>query len=749
MKKAIILALLVLSSCSGKWYKETSDGLRAQTSLYDVELVCYDRGVVRIVKSPLGIEASRSEPLSLNLERKRCTFELSEPSEGVVRLATDSIRVFIFEDGSPIRFENARGESLLRESEHCCQNCCQGFILSDDEAIYGLGQHRGGDFNLRGKSRLLRNENMEISIPLIHSSKGYALWWNNYSETGFKDDEEGMTFTSDTGDDKDYFVIYGGSADGVIREIRSLTGEAPMFPLWSYGFLQSRERYTSADQLVGMVSKFRQERVPLDGIIQDWQYWGTDHAYWNAVEFLNPEYSDPETMLSDIHSMNAHCMISVWPSFGPKTNIYKDLEAANALLPFETFPQGNGVRNFDPFNPKGQDIYWSYLKNIYDKGMDGWWLDATEPECTIKDDRELDARTAAGPFRELRNAYALACVEGVYERQMKYDPLHRPLILTRSASLGTQRYAHCWSGDVVSGWKELADQIPAALSFSLTGLPYWNSDIGGFFSGNNFPQGNKDPEFQRLYLRWMQLGVFSGMMRSHGTNTPREIFNFGASGGAMYDAQLKCINLRYRLLPYIYSTAYQISANAATLMRPLMMDYAGCEDVKDEFMFGRSLLVAPIVTDEAFREVLLPDGSWTDFWTGQKKGGSFECDDFIPLFVKAGTILPIGPQVQYSTEKPWDDLQLRIYPGADGSFVLYEDEGDGFGGSSKIEFKWNDREGKLEIARREGSFEGMPKTRKFRLAIVREGFAVGLGDEDFDVEVEYSGSSISVDFNKI
>ena len=382
-----------------------------------------------------------------------------------------------------------------------------------------------------------------------------------------------------------------------------------MFPLWTFGYWQSKERYKSQDELVGVVKKYRELGVPLDGIIQDWQYWGNNYL-WNAMEFLNPEFYNPQKMVDDIHNLNAHVIISIWNSFGPETKQYKELDKIGALMDFKTWPESgsekwppnpdypSGVRVYDPYNPEARDIYWKYLeKGIFSLGMDGWWMDSSEPDHLQFKPSDFDNKTYLGSFRKVRNAFPLMTVGGLYQHQRAVTSDKRVFILTRSAFAGQQRYgANTWSGDVVASWDALRNQISAGLNFSLCEIPYWNSDIGGFFLWN-FKNTLNDPDYRELYARWIQFGAFCPMMRTHGTDAPREIFQFGKKGDKVYDAIEKSINLRYSLLPYIYSASWDVTANQSTMMRALMMDFPKDKqvlDINDQYMFGKSLLVCPV-----------------------------------------------------------------------------------------------------------------------------------------------------------
>lgn len=771
MKNLLVIMCLCIQIVPlwGQSVSRTPHGVKVETKVACVELECFSSSIIRVKKYPLG-QMPEKQSLSVTMQPEKVKYKIQEVDNQVI-LTTSELTVsldivqnqvcFVTKDGKVLLAEkpSSTGFISFNDAGNSTYQIRQTFLLDNDEAIYGLGQHQQGKMNQRNQTLFLQQANTEICIPLVHSIKGYALFWDNYSPTTFTDNAQGMTFDSEVGDLCDYYFVYGGGADKVVAGLRELTGQAPMFPLWTFGFWQSRERYVSQDELVSVVAKYRDLKVPLDGIIQDWRYWGEDHKDWNAVEFRNPKFPDPKKMMEEVHHLNAHAIISVWPSFGPATGIYADLKALNKLMVHETFPQDNGVKVYDTYDPVARDIYWKYMnKNMFSIGMDGWWLDATEPEHSPAKEGDLDFQTYLGSFRKVRNAFPLVSVGGVYDHQRQEASDKRVFILTRSAFAGQQRYAaQAWSGDVVSDWDVLRNQIPAALNISLTGIPYWNSDIGGFFSGRKFPEGVKDPAFHELYVRWMQFAAFTGMMRSHGTNTPREIFMFGECGYWAFDAQEKMINLRYRLLPYVYSTSWEVTSNGESLMRALFSDFPKDKkviDIGDEYMFGKSILVAPVTSGVRRRSLYLPEGTqWIDFWTGEMQKGGQEISreapiDIIPLYVKAGSIVPVGPSVQFATEKLWDDLQVRIYPGADGEFTLYEDENDNYnyekGKYTTVRMTWSDKDRQLTIHPRQGSYDGMLQNRNFRIVVVDNLKGLGLDNESYTVNVEYKGKKLNI-----
>ncbi len=696
-----------------------------------------------------------------------------------------------------LTFLTAKGKLLLKEKSCDVKEARQTFTLDKDEAIYGLGTIQNGKMNRRGEKKRMEQSNLEDFQNVLQSIKGWGIYWENYSPTLFEDNANGMTFDAEVGNGVDYYFMYGKSADGVIAQMRYLSGDVPMFPLWTYGFWQSKERYKSARETESIVDQYRALNVPLDGIIQDWQYWGSNYL-WNAMDFLAEDFSNGKQMIQNVHKKNAHFMISIWASFGPMTQQFRELEAKGLLMPFETWPQSgishvwppimkypSGVKVYDAFHPEARAIYWKYLKTLYDYGCDAWWMDSTDPDFFNPKESDYEHKVYGGTWRSQRNAFPLETVRGIYQSQRKDDKGKRIFIMTRSSYAGQQHYgSNMWSGDVNSSWDMLRKQVPAGLSYSLTGNPNFNTDIGGFFCGSYNTKGSgsapKNPQFQELFVRWMQYGLFCPVFRSHGADAPREIWQFGQKGEPIYDAIEKQIRLRYRLIPYLYSIAWQVTSNNDSYMRPLFSDFAADKNVwntTDEFMFGHSILAAPIVNPQYTEEKIirtdamtgwnrqdvkgenaqgvdwsatktatkyLPKGAtWYDFWTGkQYKGGqnvTLETTiDRVPMFVRAGSILPLGPEMQYVGEKKWDNLEMHVYPGANGSFVLYEDEGDNYnyekGAYATITFQWNDSKKVLTIGDRQGNYPGMLKTRTFTIVMPN-------GQQK---QVEYSGSKTEI-----
>ena len=798
MKKQLLI-LTALASCMSSWtqnIKETDSGVKFQTAspILNGEIIFYSPSIVRVIKYPSAqMPDKKSYPIIKTPEKINIVYKRNGDK---IQMKTENMLVTLHSSTGKVTYQTLQGDTLLSEKElgtnftprkdvtRDAFTVSQAFALQPEEAIYGLGQRQSGAMNHRNQQVHLSNGNTNICIPYFTSEKGYGVYWDNPGISQFSDTPYETSFSSQVGECADYYFMYeDGTQDGVIACIRNLTGNAPMFPLWTMGYWQCRERYKSPDELCEVLDKYRELKVPLDGIVQDWQYWGCD-SNWNAMKFMNPRYINklddkealrylpngedktakfdkprfktPEEMIKYVHKNNAHLMISVWASFGPWTDQFKELDKMGALLKFETWPPKSGAHPYDPFNKDARDLYWRYLSHLHNMGIDAWWTDSTEPDHLNPKDSDFDLMTADGSFRSVHNAFPLATNQGVYNNQRAVSNDKRVFQMTRSGYFGQQHYgALSWSGDVVSRWEVLRNQIPAGLNFTLCGIPYWNTDLGGFF-GWEYNNDCTNVAYQELHARWFQWGCFMPLMRNHCSSPMmNEIWRFGKEGDWAYDAQKRFIDLRYRLLPYIYSLTGAVTHENGTIMRPLVMDFATDRKailLDNEYMFGKNILVCPVTQPLYTKkvegnkgvatvaniakasspvQVYLPKGSkWIDFWTNEMiEGGreiSRECPiSIMPLYIKAGSILPLGPKVQYTSEKKWNDLDICIYPGANGEFTLYEDEFDNYdyekGAFTSIRFTWDDANRTLTISDRNGSYPGMLKNRRFNLTVMKPG----------------------------
>jgi alpha-D-xyloside xylohydrolase len=586
--------------------------------------------------------------------------------------------------------------------------------------------------------------------------------------------ERSTSLWSEVGDGVDYYFAYGPGLDRVLAGYRRLTGEAPMMPRWAFGLWQSRQRYETQQQSLDVVDGFRSRRIPFDNIVQDWFYW-PENA-WGSHRFDPVRFPDPDAWVRAIHERNARLMISVWGKFYPGTENFEAMRSKGFLYEStlrsgfkDWVGPGYPYTFFDAFNPEARKLFWSQVdRDLFRRGVDAWWMDATEPDLLPTPD--LDAQrahmhpTAMGTGSRVLNAYPLLNSEGVYEGQRAAAPDQRVFILTRSAFAGQQRYAAAtWSGDITSTWTAFRQQIPAGLNFSLSGIPYWTVDIGGFAVPGRFSRKDPKPEdveeWRELNARWFEYGTFLPLTRVHGEAPKREMWEMGGETHPAYQAILKFDRLRYRMLPYVYSLAGAVAHEAGTFLRPLVMDFPqdpASRRVADQFLFGPALLVSPVTDYKARRRpVLLPQGaSWYDFWTGSPIAGGRTIDaaapyDAMPVHVRAGSILPFGPELQWTGEKPADPVTIFVYAGADGAFTLYEDDGLTYGyekgAFSRIPIRWDDATGTLRIGKREGSFPGMLAQRTFEVVKVGKTKPVGFSFEPKpDRTVRYEGTAVEV-----
>ena len=816
-----------------------ADGVTLTMSPGKMKLtVCAD-GIVRVMYSPTETLPVGQDFVMTNHSWKSVSFKMAD-ANGKVTVTTSKLKVAVDKTTGATSFYDASGKLLLSEPADGGKTMTavtvngessyrpeQTFISPADEFIYGLGQFQEGIWNWRGMPQQLRQLNTEISLPMIVSSYGYGLLWNNASLTDFNpaDPEVALTnktgtftttdagdyvfmvkdgdrrnligvqvngetltaitnmwvtynlsakttlpanttctvtllgggrtakiyarplgntttFRSEVGDAIDYYFFYGPTADEIIAGYRLATGDAPLFPLAAYGFWQCRERYSSQEQILSAASEFRARQIPVDYIVQDWQYWGS-HG-WGAYEWDLSHYPDPSNMIAELHTNHFRYMISVWSN--PSGIVGRALKA---------MPQGLIPRSqwMDVYNPAVRSLRWKYLDSaFFSIGADAWWQDATEPG----DDGNSvnDVQIFTGSANRVRNSYPLFANEATYDGQRVTDPSKRVVILSRSAYLGQQRYAAAaWSGDIRGDWTTFARQICGGLNFSITGLPYWTTDTGGFFHPRD---QYTSPDYNELLTRWFEWSTFCPILRIHGNGTATEIWNW------LPETQTNLIAydwLRYRMLPYNYSVAWKITHDQFTPMRALVMDFPGDKNVLpigDEYMFGTAFLVSPVTAPQATsREVYLPAGtSWTDFWTGETLAGGKNVTanapvNILPLYVRAGSIVPLGPVVQYAMQKPADPIELRVYRGADGQFILYEDKGDSYdyekGKYATISFEWNEAKQTLTIGKRSGSFPNMLKERTFHVVFVSSNHGAGMAAETKpDAVVHYTGKVLTI-----
>ncbi len=924
--------LLFSSQCSlnNPEIRIIKNGIELSKGKHNLKVQFYGENIVRIIKWDLAAGTSVRKSLSVIQDTPADLGIRVEENGNQVFLKSTELYLRVSKTAGTIEYLNADSSTILKEmgpavfspvvyAADSGFSIQQQFQLSDHEGIYGLGQHQSGYFNYRGKRVVLAQANTEAVSPFLISTGNYGILWDNYSKTIFEDLSTGTSFWSDLADNIDYYFISGRNMDEVISGYRWLTGKAPMYGKWAYGYWQSKEHYDTQAELMSVAEKYRRLKIPIDNMIQDWDYWN-GAANWGGMFFDKTLFPEPKKMCDQLHKMNFHIIISIWPALGPKTAIYADMSRHGFLYK----PVGwAGFKYYDAYNPAANALYWQYLRNgLYTQGLDGWWIDSTEPDVVnamTKESSEYElkkmGRNYLGSWARYLNAFSLAMTDDIYKYWRQETSQRRAYILTRSTYAGQQRNAATtWSGDIGASWEIYRNQIPAGINHSMSGIPYWTFDIGAFVLGaygGVFMQGGKDPAYQELYTRMFQLGAFSPIFRSHGSETPREIWEMGE----FVPAILRIDNLRYRLLPYIYSLAWMVTSRDYTIMRGLPMDFPDDEKtytIGDQFMFGPALLVCPVteymyyrppeqseligpeffqtkdgkpglqakyykdaarqnlskeqidpnidiiwytgrpeyVTDSTYaihwegklvpaesgkyqfhllcydakriilngdtlrmvytsveqytrpveltvgekydlivetenrstgaarmrlfwktpamfareqskidreksRQIYLPAGrNWYDFWTGEVTAGGRQIKtaapiELIPLFVKAGSIIPLGPFLQFSTEKPADPLELRIYPGADADFTLYEDENDNYnyekGIYATIAFNWNDAQRMLTISERKGEFPAMLKKRTINIVLVSKDHGSGLEiSAKADKSVFYDGKAITI-----
>jgi alpha-D-xyloside xylohydrolase len=726
--------------------------------------VCSD-SVIRVLYSPTATFPKKTEYVVIKQSWPTAKWTM-QSSDDAVTLSTSRLKITVTKKDGAIAYADENGNALVQESSRKLTPekvngedtyRAESFvnIYGSHEALYGLGQHQAGVWNYRGDSVDISQDNSDIAVPLMLSSKGYGIFWNNTSRSRFNNRFANYLYiSSEVADVIDYYFLYGPDFDKIIGEYRDLTGQAPMFGKWAYGFWQCKNRYKSQEEILGVAKKYRDLHIPVDNIVQDWFWWNRKGEF-----VFNKNYPDPKGMIDQLHNENFHLMISIWPFFEPGSKNYDYMQSKGwfvdkfkyAKPPYHT----DAMAVYDATSPEARKFYWDKVnEGLFSIGADAWWMDTTEPETEGQEENILlNHKLAAGSGNRYVNVYPLLDTGAVYEGQRSASDKKRVFILSRSAFAGSQRNAvTAWSGDINSDWFSFRRQIPAGLNFALSGIPYWTTDIGGFVFGSP-----TDPAFRELFIRWFQYATFNPVLRVHGTRKPdeNELWSYGP------DAQGILVNfdrLRYRMLPYIYSLAWKTTSEAYTPMRPLVMDFRNdsrAQDIGDQFMYGPAFLVNPVTEpSSSTRPVYLPNATWYDFWTGSRIEGGRMINaitplDRVPVYVRAGSIVPLGPDEEWSTQKAEEPIELRIYAGANGDFTIYEDENDGYdyekGVYATIPLHWDDAEHALTIGERKGQFPGMLQERTFRVVFVRDNHGVGVNPADAaDKVVQYSGKQISV-----
>lgn len=923
---AFFMLVSVVLNAAGISFQRIPNGVSFSTDKQTKTYVFYTDRIVKIHTLPSDLTTKEKTELVVTAIPEQVAIDYSENNQRM-RLSTSELVLEIDKQTGKTLFLSARTGKKYLEDTGMTQSAdsefslAQNFRITPTESLYGLGQFQDGVMDYRGQELLLAQSNQIAIVPFMLSTNQYGLLWNIYSKSLFTEKQNHMSFQTSYKEALEYYFIAGETPDKVISGYRHLTGKTPMFPKTAFGFWQSKERYTGFEELHQVVGDYRKRDLPIDNIVQDWQYWG-DNTMWSAMYFEPFHFPNPANNIEKLHSQNIKLMCSVWPAPGSRTHLYAELKEKNLLFEPTHWCTGKLI---DFYHPEAKQIYYKHLKRgLLENGVDAVWFDGTEPEVnntsnqdyTEKGILSLAEKCHLGDIRQYFNTYSLEASKSVYENYRK-DYNDRIFILTRSAFTGQQRNATVtWSGDIGASWDILRKQISAGLNYCMAGIPYWTHDIGGFFPNGpigEFIDGIKNPCYRELYARWFQFGAFTPIFRSHGTGTPRDAYLFEEDELA-YNSLKNTLNLRYQLMPYIYSNAWRVYSEDYTLMRGLAMDFKDkkIKNIDDTYMFGQSLLVQPItkamyrptatigaiiatdylrnlngekglsveyfnsrnlqnkvyetthanidhnwggiapenlpmnnfsmtwqgkilppksgeyelgaIVDDGFRvyindeliidswmyrstryvsgrytfekgkeykirvdyfdaggeagikltwrmpEELIADASkpttdlfqttylpadtdWYDFWTGKKhKGGQKVTREYtlneLPLFVKAGTILPIGPRIQYATEETGKPMEIRIYRGKDASFTLYEDDNETYdyekGEYATIEFKWNDKARTLSISDQKGIFKGMKPNKTFHITVVDTAHGIGIDSSQPAQIIGYTGKSVEV-----
>src|ERR1017187_166633 len=714
-------------------------------------------------------------------------FSIAEKGNQII-ITTAKLMILVNKNSEAITYSDLQNNVILAEAnEHNkvmqdttvagsqTYSCATSFQSPAGEGLFGLGCHPLDSLSINYKGR---NQDMAIkyltgAVPVMLSTKGYGLMWDNYAESKFYGAENNntqFTYISESGKMVDYYFFYGPAFDNIINSYRNLTGRAPMYAKWAFGLFQSQDRYKTQEEVLAPAAAYRKAHIPVDVIVQDWYYW---YPLPIGSHVMNPiTYPNPKAMVDQLHNEHFHAMISIWPCFGSGTNNFNALKAAGNLtsITWDNFLVHTRDTYYDAHSPKAREMYWDQARDSLIKryGWDAWWVDQCEPDTEDPNDRKK-ANFYTGKGIDYFNTYSLMHTVGLYNKWRRDIPGKRIYLLTRQTFAGQQRNAATlWSSDISSTFHDFKDQVTQGINACSSGIPYWTSDIGGYITRTNstgIPDWTR-PDFRELFTRWFQFGTFCPIMRIHGRGE-RALFSKN------WDEETRIIllkfdDLRYRLLPYNYSLGAKVTLDNYTIMRSLPFDFrkdTAVYSIPDEYMFGPAFLVNPVTeqlysndpanTSTKTRKVYLPKGAdWFDFWTGKKLSGGQAIDaaapiDIMPLYVKAGSIVPMGKVMEWATQKPEDTIELRIYPGADGSFTLYEDVNETYnyenGQYATFTFKWNNAAKILSITNRKRSFPGMLQKRIFNVVVVNENKGAGVAEtRQIDKVIMYNGKDVNI-----
>lgn len=767
------------SRAAVKSFTKDADGvtLKLDKGLLKIRICASD--IVEVKYTIFNSFEKRASLVVNNTWAAKTPFNVTEKG-GKVIISTSRLKVWVDKATNAVSYTTPASMPITSESQTenktitpatiagiSTYNVSSQFNSPKDEALYGLGCHPEDtlSINYKGRNQDMLIKYMTGAIPVLLSTKGYGLLWDNYSASNFYGAEDGNTkfkYTSESGKQVDYYLFYGPDFDHIIDCYRKATGKAPMFPKWAFGLFQSQDRYKYQSEVLAAKDGYRKNHIPVDVIVQDWYWWSPKPIGSHSIS--RERYPDPKGMVDELHKANIHAMLSIWPLFGSGTANY-DVMKKNGFLTsitWDNFVSHTFDTYYDAHNPAARAMYWKLAKDsvIAPQGWDAWWVDQCEPDNgSLLDDRRK-ADFSIGKGIDYFNTYSLEHSKGIYQGWRKDVAGKRAFFLIRQSFAGEQRNAATlWSSDITTTFRSLKTQVPQGINACASGIPYWTSDIGGYLSRTS-PDGIPDwskPEYRELFTRWFQFGTFCPIMRIHGKGE-RAIYskNWDESTRSIL---LKYDKLRYRMLPYVYSLAGWTTLNNYTMMRSLAFDFrndAKVQGIPDQYMFGPAFMVSPVTSAQAkTRQVYLPAGTeWYDFWTGAKLQGGQDVEssapiETIPLYVKAGSIIPMGPEVEYATQKANKNIELRIYPGADGKFTLYEDENDSYnyekGKYATFTFSWNDKTHVLHVADTKGSFTGQLKDRKIKVVLVHDGHGAGSAEVgDVDKRLSYKGKAMDV-----